>query len=206
MPEYRDEAASITAAFVKSDSEGMWRLCEQFMAALSRADDMDRRMSHVCFEEPVINATCRVANREKMLLSQWESVGEIKKLKAAKLSYALGVVARTTCSIPLGRALLQYGADVNGQKGKLAVSPLQFAARKSSIENAEFMRFLLSAGADPEHVSRSRKPADEIGAKEIVRWLGMTWNELVEQTRDCRRGASAAPPDPSVGPRPWRAA
>ncbi|PKX97986.1 uncharacterized protein P174DRAFT_508347 [Aspergillus novofumigatus IBT 16806] len=200
MPEYRDEAASITAAFVKSDSEDMWRLCEQFMAALSRVDDTDRRMSDVCLEEPVINATCRVANREKMLLSLWESVGAIKKLKAAKLSYALGVVARTTCSIPLGRALLQYGADVNGQKGKLAVSPLQFAARKSSIENAEFMRFLLSVGADPEHVSRSRKPSDEVGAKEIVRWLGMTWNELVEQTRDCRMGASAAPPDPSVRP------
>ncbi|GAQ07430.1 hypothetical protein ALT_4751 [Aspergillus lentulus] len=200
MPEYRDEAASITAAFVKTDSEDMWRLCEQFMAALSRADDMDRRMSDVCFEEPVINATCRVAKRESMLLSLWESVAGIKKLKAAKLSYSLGVVARTTCSIPLGRALLQYGADVNGQRGKLAVSPLQFAARKSSIENAEFMRFLLSAGADPDQVSRSRKPSDGIGAKEIVRWLGMTWNELVEQTRDCRRGASAAPPDPSGGP------
>ncbi|GFF67628.1 predicted protein [Aspergillus lentulus] len=200
MPEYRDEAASITAAFVKTDSEDMWRLCEQFMAALSRADDMDRRMSDVCFEEPVINATCRVAKRGNMLLSLWESVAGIKKLKAAKLSYSLGVVARTTCSIPLGRALLQYGADVNGQRSKLAVSPLQFAARKSSIENAEFMRFLLSAGADPDQVSRSRKPSDGIGAKEIVRWLGMTWNELVEQTRDCRRGASAAPPDPSVGP------
>ncbi|KAF4151939.1 hypothetical protein CNMCM6069_002829 [Aspergillus lentulus] len=184
MPEYRDEAASITAAFVKTDSEDMWRLCEQFMAALSRADDMDRRMSDVCFEEPVINATCRVAKRENMLLSLWESVAGIKKLKAAKLSYSLGVVARTTCSIPLGRALLQYGADVNGQRSKLAVSPLQFAARKSSIENAEFMRFLLSAGADPDQVSRSRKPSDGIGAKEIVRWLGMTWNELVEQTRD----------------------
>lgn len=204
--EYRDEAASITAAFVKSDSEDLWRLCEQFMAALSRADDIDRRMSDVCFEEPAINATCRIAKRENMLISLWESVGAIKKPKAAKLSYALGVVARTTCSIPLGRALLQHGANINGQKGKLAVSPLHFAARKSSVENAEFMRFLLFAGADPERVSRSRRPSDEIGAKEIVRWLGMTWNELVEQTRDCRRSTPTTPPDPSVKPGPWRPA
>ncbi|KAH1932003.1 hypothetical protein KXV48_007907 [Aspergillus fumigatus] len=206
IPEYRDEAASITAAFVKSDSEDLWRLCEQFMAALSRADDIDRRMSDVCFEEPAINATCRIAKRENMLISLWESVGAIKKPKAAKLSYALGVVARTTCSISLGRALLQHGANINGQKGKLAVSPLHFAARKSSVENAEFMRFLLFAGADPERVSRSRRPSDEIGAKEIVRWLGMTWNELVEQTRDCRRSTPTTPPDPSVKPGPWRPA
>lgn len=75
MPEYRDQAASIIAAFVKSDSEEMWRLCEQFMAALSRADDMERRMWDVYFEDTVINATCRVAKRENMLLSLWESGG-----------------------------------------------------------------------------------------------------------------------------------
>jgi hypothetical protein len=113
----------IIAAFVKSDSDEMCRPCEQFMAALSRTDDMDRKMSDVCFEEPVMNATCRVATREKMLLSLWESVGGIKKVKAAEHSYAL-VVARTACSIPLGRTPLQFRADVNGQRGKLAVSPL----------------------------------------------------------------------------------
>lgn len=196
MPQYRDQAASIIAAFVKSDSEEMWRLCEQFMTALSDADDMERRVWDVCFEDTVINATCRIAKRENMLLSLWESGGVSKELKAAKLTYALGVVARTTCSIRLGTALLQYGADVNGQKRKLAVSPLQYAARKSSVENAEFMRFLLSAGADPEQVSRSRKPSDEIGAQEIPRWLGITWNDLVEQTRGNSRIAPVETPLP----------
>jgi hypothetical protein len=69
----------IIAAFVKSDSDEMCRPCEQFMAALSRTDDMDRKMSDVCFEEPVMNATCRVATREKMLLSLWESVEGLRR-------------------------------------------------------------------------------------------------------------------------------
>jgi hypothetical protein len=186
MSAFRVQAKSIVVAFLNTNSEDMWRLCEQFMVILSRAGDMVRSLSDNCFEERVINATSRAAKRETALLSLWECVGRITKLKVTKLSYALGAVARTTCSIRLATALLQYGADVKGQKGILAVSPLQFAARKSSIENAEFMRFLLSAGADPEQVSRSRKPSDEIGAKEISRWLGITWNELVEQTRNQR--------------------
>ena len=181
------EPSVIVAAFLGTNSEEMWRLCEQFMVALSPAGAMDQRLYHDCFEERVISGTSRIAKRETALLSLWECVGRITKIKVAKLSYALGAVARTTCSVRLATALLQYGADVNGQKGLLAVSPLQFAARKSSIENAEFMRFLLSAGADPEQVSRSLKPSDEIGAKKISRWLGITWNELVEQTRNQRR-------------------
>lgn len=58
------------------------------------------------------------------------------------------------------------------------------------------MRFLLSAGADPEQVSRSRKPSDEIGAQEISRWLGITWNDLVEQTRGNSRIAPIESPLP----------
>ncbi|RHZ68337.1 hypothetical protein CDV55_105500 [Aspergillus turcosus] len=160
LPAYKDQAASIVADFVKSDSEEMWRLCKQFMAALLREADRVRRQE-----------MCAV-------LIDWSVI------------CTLVVVAKTTCSIPLARALLQYGADVNGYKSKKTPSPLQYAARKSSAENAEFMRFLLSEGADPEKDSNSRKASDEKCAKGILRWLGITWDELVEQTRNQRRSVN----------------
>lgn len=36
-------------------------------------------------------------------------------------------------------------------------------------------------------VLRSRRPSNEIGAKEDSRWLGIAWNELVKQTRKQRK-------------------
>ena len=43
-------------------------------------------------------------------------------------------------------------------------------------------RFLLYRGANPETTSRKSKNQsirDEIGVKEISKWLGMSWDELV---------------------------
>lgn len=189
---YRNYTSHI-AAFLETDSQEMWRLCEQYVAAvLANEKDAQNRltMSGLCLSEKVIHATGRIGKREEALLSLWESVVGNNKLKVDRLSSSLGIVAKTTCSIPLGRALLEYGANVDGQNHDHNVAPLQYAARKSSAANAEFMKFLLSEGADPEKLSRSRKPSDEIGAKEIHRWLGITWNELVEQTRNQRRSVN----------------
>ncbi|KAF7118883.1 hypothetical protein CNMCM5793_008519 [Aspergillus hiratsukae] len=87
------------AAFLKTDSEEMWRLCERYIADALAADNalsVPKRLSHVYLEDCVINATGRIAKREELLLSLWESVVGIKKLDVAKLSSSLGVVARTT--------------------------------------------------------------------------------------------------------------
>lgn len=43
------------------------------------------------------------------------------------------------------------------------------------------MKLLLLCGADPECAYRSIKARDQPGAKNIHQWLGVTWDELVEQ-------------------------
>jgi hypothetical protein len=54
--------------------------------------------------------------------------------------------------------------------------------------SAEMMKFLLEMGADPDPPSRigDGKTADQRGAKGISKWLGISWEELVEQTQHAR--------------------
>jgi hypothetical protein len=92
--------------------------------------------------------------------------------------------------------LINGGADVNFrtvQKGNHQfTSLLMLAAGRSSQEAAEMMRLLLLSGADPNAYVKSRKKGElrtvamQRGAKQLPRWLGMTWDELVTWTTDRR--------------------
>ncbi|PWY96736.1 NACHT domain protein [Aspergillus sclerotioniger CBS 115572] len=172
-PEY--DHGFYIATFVKTDSEEMYRLCERYTAA-------------ALVGYKALNATNKILSREKFLTSLWNFMGLGRELKPTRLTLALSSIARSSCSICLAAGLIQHGADVKGSKSPSAISPLHYAARKSSAENAEFMKFPLFAGADPDRVSRKRKPSDDIDAQGISRWLGISWGELVAQTRNHRRG------------------
>ena len=95
-------------------------------------------------------------------------------------SECLKSVAQCSCSITLGRTLLEMGGDINYQIKKNAGSPLQHAAKKRSREAAEFIKFLLLSGADPTRSRTGTKIENEQGAKNISKWLGKSWEELVE--------------------------
>lgn len=98
-----------------------------------------------------------------------------------ELSDMLRTVAQRSCSISLASFLLKAGADINskGRSGRSA-TPLYWAANRTTKPAAEFMKFLLQSGADPTLGCNGKKPEDLKGAKNISRWLGMTWDELVE--------------------------
>jgi hypothetical protein len=139
------------------------------------------------YSKEVIKATDRIVGREELLLGLWKdlaSQNELSKFLSRKhLENALRHVAETTCSITLARQLIAYGASVDARKDGFSVTPLQRAARQSSANSAQFIKFLLYHGADPKpRKSRSSKLIEqEKGALEISKWLGLSWNELIEK-------------------------
>lgn len=174
-----------------SGSPEMFQECEEYLIDRSNKSKLERKEPYVddSMSLGVIKATAGDLVRENLLLSLWAAL-EIRsatsKLKDQyNLDTALLNVAKTTCSIVLAKALLQYGANANFKKHDSYLSPLHYAARQSSLQAAELTKLLLYHGADPElQAGRSKlKISEEKGAKEIAKWLGMSWDELIQKIK-----------------------
>ncbi|KEY74072.1 hypothetical protein S7711_02661 [Stachybotrys chartarum IBT 7711] len=145
----------------------------------------------------VIKATARCSNREELLLKLWRTVlsGDVSSYTIIYLGDALCCVAQTTFSVHLAEALLHYGAKVNGRRSGAARTPLHRAAQQSSAEAAELIKFLLYQGADADtkinHRGQIRFAKDEKGAIELSKWLGMSWDELVQKATLARASSAA---------------
>ena len=95
-------------------------------------------------------------------------------------------------SIDIARYLLENGADINYINTRRELisqsTAMYFAARRVSQRSAEFLKFLLQSGADPNIKCRLGKLAGERpGARNISKYLGMTWDELCQSTSSVRR-------------------
>ncbi|KAL0938544.1 NACHT domain protein [Colletotrichum truncatum] len=110
----------------------------------------------------------------------------LERLDRKILGDGLVHVASTTCSINLARTLLNAGAEVDWRRSDKYQTPLHCAARKTTEEAAKLMELLLYHGADPATSSKNRKLEDEDGTSQISKWLGVSWDELVEKTKSKR--------------------
>jgi ankyrin repeat protein len=103
---------------------------------------------------------------------------------------ALAMVPKRSCSIEIAAFLLRNGAYVNtrgnSQNNNSFATPLYSAARRTTAEAAQLMKFLLESGADPFASVRGRTAGELPGARNISKWLDMTWDELVESTAAAR--------------------
>ena len=92
--------------------------------------------------------------------------------------------ARQTCSIAIAEFCLRNGVDVNGRPSA-GNTALYWASQRKGQTAAEFMKFLLESGADPlTPLSTKSKPiADQLGPRSISKWLGISWEQLVEESR-----------------------
>jgi ankyrin repeat protein len=124
------------------------------------------------------------------LVKVWE---RIERLDKETGSHALRAVAGNHCSAHLATFLLrpELELDPDFRAGVHERTPLHIAARKNTAESAALIKMLLIAGADPnanQETIRHGSPvlvyiADEKGAKNIARWLDMSWSELVAWAR-----------------------
>ncbi|KAI0442354.1 hypothetical protein F4803DRAFT_519717 [Xylaria telfairii] len=141
-------------------------------------------------------------NGHQQLLILWKESG-ISRYRGPEwakkyASPGLRYVAQYSHCLDLAAFLLQEGADVNWRISPKFRTALQLAAQSTSAEAAEMVRFLLLNGADPgaDKLPHGNNPAvkisEEDGAKGIHKWLGKTWDELVEETeRELKRRETA---------------
>ena len=100
-------------------------------------------------------------------------------------------------SIGIAEFLLENGAAADVAWGT-GYTALHWAAKNTTATAAEMVGFLLRQGADPNVKKRGILPGELPGAKNISKWLGLTWHELVESTRAERLAQSQQKDDGSL--------
>ncbi|KAF5986263.1 hypothetical protein FBULB1_2485 [Fusarium bulbicola] len=163
-------------------------------AALSSGDFSDS-INYKCFDRKWSSLM------ESQVVSLWFEQHKIGNFRQKKASELLRSLASGNCSLVLAEALVACGADVNYRaiKNPANLCPLHYAMRKTSAQAADLVKYLLLSGADPNlKVIRSKGKnkgkeivlSSEPGAKDISKWLGKTWDELVKWAAEERRQGS----------------
>lgn len=113
--------------------------------------------------------------------------------------YALESAVTWDSSIGIAEFLLENGATVDATVGRESgYTILHRAAKNTTATAAEMVRFLLRRVANPNLRKSGRLPGELPGAKNISKWLGLTWDELVESTRAERLAQSQQKDDGSL--------
>ena len=92
--------------------------------------------------------------------------------------------ARRCCSIAIAEYLLRNGVAVDS-RAHSGNTALRSASSKNNKRAAELMKFLLESGANPDDkgTSKSQPLKDRPGPRNISKWLGISWEQLVEESR-----------------------
>jgi len=191
--------STVLGQVLMSDSEEMYEEWEKYVdieiKAGSGQSGWPTEARYIA--SSVISATAGNPRREQVLLLLWEKVDLYKSCGVTYLGDALVNVASTTCSVKLAKFLIDCGAKVDHRRSSKYRTPLHHAARRTTAEAAEMMKFLLFCGADPDadplacDSFRDRRQylriQDEKGAKGISKWLGMSWDDLVTKAKEERQ-------------------
>jgi ankyrin repeat protein len=145
-----------------------------------------------------IDLTKRSTSLESLIPRNREQDSQVvKRLELFKFASANGgdfndpliALVRGNCSIDIAEFLLRNGANVNTRGSKnhpRASTPLYSAVRRNTAKAAQLAKFLLESGANPSADVCGRTAGELPGAQNISKWLGMTWDELVESTAAAR--------------------
>jgi Ankyrin repeat len=197
--------ADILSDLLKTDSEDMYQIYAEYVeedvkTGLGWIESWAPRQSYYV-RARIIGATERFAHREEFILLLWKKLNfpAIGSLKIY-IGDALVNVASTTCSTKLAKFLMDWGANVDHRRNGLYLTPLHHAARQTTCEAAELMKFLLLNGADPELTygrETKRVTSDGEGAKNIAKWLGISWDSLILKVKEEREKTNIqTQPDP----------
>ncbi|GAP90443.1 putative NACHT domain protein [Rosellinia necatrix] len=136
----------------------------------------------------VLAAAKTRAVMETLLMRVWRKFEATKQGRERWVDVTLLDVAKYSRSIPQAQVLLELGANINYPRPSIGhgLTPLHTVLKKSTLERAKFAEFLLMNGANPKYGYGSRNVHSEIGAMQISRWLGRSWEDLVESTSEFR--------------------
>ena len=133
---------------------------------------------------------------DKMIPAHAETSHEAKCIQCLSLlrdsllygafEHCFRVNAQKACSIAIAEYLLRNGVDINtSYGGKEGSTALFWASGKKTQRAAELMKFLLEFGANP-HLKLKKNPllGDRPGPRNISKWLGISWEQLVEESHE----------------------
>lgn len=189
-----DDLRRILVAVLKSGSLKIFQDCRSYLIdKILPAGPRSKTHMPLCFSTGTIESTAGNSDREHLLLSTWAILNTSDNVKFRKrLENGFTNVAKTTCSLVLAKALLEYGTRIDFVPSKISLTPLHHAARDDSPQAAELMKFLLYHGADPgarPGKGRAKEISEEKGPKNIAKWVGMSWDELNQKIKlDRERG------------------
>ncbi|VZI19679.1 unnamed protein product [Fusarium fujikuroi] len=178
---------AILKSIIALESEDIFELWRPILATGFNFTAINWDVGPVFTNVDIIAATNNSPNGERMLLWLWKKCEPLDTLNVYELKRFLRTIAENTCSVNLARYAIQHGCEVDSKAHKASPTALQVAARKTTQQAADLMEFLLLQGADPNVRSRNKGISDEKGAREISKWLGMTWEQLVTRTTEKRQ-------------------
>lgn len=178
---------AILISIIALESEDIFELWRPILVTGFNFTATNWHVGPVFADVDIIAATNNSPNGERMLVRLWRECEPLDTLSVYKLESFLRTIAENTCSVNLARYAIQHGCEVDSTAHKASPTALQVAARKTTQQAADLMEFLLLQGADPNVRSRNKGISDEKGAREISKWLGMSWEQLVTRTTEERQ-------------------
>ncbi|KAH8887852.1 hypothetical protein GQ53DRAFT_872606 [Thozetella sp. PMI_491] len=177
----------LTKAMLGIESNEIYALWEDHI--LLKLDEMGEgprdRGSDFRVDDIFSNALFSSAKEDGVKEARLKST--LRKLKQHMQPNTLGNIlvriANTSCSLALAKEVISLGAPINPTYGFTSgrTTALRAAARQTTQAAAILMQFLILNGARTESLPTEKDIGTEIGALQIAKWLGVTWEELVEE-------------------------
>ncbi|KAI3585513.1 hypothetical protein IWW34DRAFT_897573 [Fusarium oxysporum f. sp. albedinis] len=185
--DFRVAVKDIIGTLMVLESEDLFELWRPILASGFGIAGTSVEVAQAFALQGAIGTTDNIPSRERMLLGIWEEYKVLHKLKARERHKVLSSIADSSCSVNLARYAIQHGCGVDIQSSYNSLTALQIASRKTTKQAADLMEFLLLQGADPNKRTAKKRIGDEKGAREISKWLGLIWEQLVERTTEERQ-------------------
>lgn len=164
------------------ESEDLFELWKPTLASGSGIAGTSVKVAQNLALSSAISSTENIPSHERMLLWIWEEYKVLDTINERQRQHVLTEIAKSNCSVNLARYAIQHGCGVDTRARQNSLTALQIASRKTTKEAAYLMEFLLLHGADPNKQTSKGRIGDGKGAQEISKWLGVTWEQLVERT------------------------
>lgn len=187
MGELQLAVKDILTTLIVVESKDLFELWMPILASGFGIAGTSVKIAEAFAYQGTISTTNNIPSYERMLLGIWEEYRVLDTIKERERRLVLPNIAHSSCSVNLARYAIQHGCGVDTQFNSKSLTALQIASRKTTPQAADLMRFLLLEGADPNKRTAKRRIEDEKGAREISKWLGLTWEQLVERTTEERQ-------------------
>lgn len=185
------DCVKIMKVALGSKSEEIYTLWEDYLLNVPRlvpglSKNSGKHLFEVLFNRTLFNEVKNDPLKEARLKHTLRKLEH--RLARPVLGALLVNVAKSSCALSVAKELLALGAPINYPWGSRStgMTALQVAAKKTTKEAALFMQWLILNGADDYAIEHDYGLKKHRGALGIAKWVGRTWNELMDAGSEAR--------------------